>query len=114
MKRRTLFYGALAVSVLLSPSLIAAEDGAAQYQKNCIVCHGANGAGKTPAQKKMPVPDLREKEFVQMSDAALYDTIAKGTKHKTYPHTFPYTGMSEAQVQSVVAHIRKLQKPPAK
>ncbi len=84
------------------------------YQKSCASCHGADGSGKTQAQKKLTIPDLRDKQFVEMSDKEMFETIGRGTKHKTYPHSFLYTGMDEQQVSSLVAYIRKLQKNPRK
>lgn len=58
----------------------------------------------------MAVADLRQKTYVEMSDAEMFETIGRGTKHKEYPHTYLYTGLDEEQVHSLVAHIRTLQK----
>lgn len=58
----------------------------------------------------MPVPNLLDKKFVGMSDQELFDTIGKGKNHREYAHTFLYTGMDQQQVESLVAHIRKLQR----
>lgn len=95
---------------LISSFLFSAENGAALFSKNCAVCHGADGAGDTPARKKLAVIDLRDKEYVNMSDDAMFDTIGRGTKHKAYPHTYLLTGTSEQDIRSLVAHIRTLQK----
>jgi mono/diheme cytochrome c family protein len=85
-----------------------AHDAAANYKEKCAVCHGTDGAGKTEAQKKMHVPDLRSKQIRSMSDADLYETIAKGTKHKEYQHAYLYTGLTEAEIRDIVKYIRAM------
>ncbi len=103
-------YVVLFCLTLIAASSFAAEDSVALYNKTCAGCHAADGSGNTPARKKMSVVDLREKTYVAMSDADMFDTIGRGTKHKEYPHSYLLTGMSEQQVQSLVAYIRTLQK----
>lgn len=95
---------------LIASFSFAADDGAALFNKTCAGCHGSDGSGNTPARKKMAVADLRQKTYVEMSDAEMFETIGRGTKHKEYPHTYLYTGLDEEQVHSLVAHIRTLQK----
>jgi mono/diheme cytochrome c family protein len=96
-----------AASIL--PSQAWADDAVvATYNSRCGNCHAANGSGKTPAGVKMSIPDLRSKEVQGLSNAQLYETIAKGTKHKNYPHAFLYTGLNDNQITGLVAHIRKL------
>jgi mono/diheme cytochrome c family protein len=90
------------------PARAKAHDAAAVYNAKCAVCHGTDGAGKTEAHKKMPVPDLRSKQIRSMSDAELYETIAKGTKHKEYQHAFLYTGLTEADIHAIVKYIRTM------
>jgi cytochrome c553 len=114
MKRTILFFVAVVVVFLLSAFVLAADDAAALFETNCAKCHGTDGTGRTPAKKKMDVPDFHDKQIVGMSDQEMFDTIGRGTKHKTYPHTFLYTGLNEQQVHGLVAHIRKLQRTPAK
>jgi cytochrome c553 len=110
MVRKAIRIWALVCFALIASFSFAAEDGAALFNKNCAKCHGVDGSANTPARKKLAVADLREKIYVDMSDAEMFDTIARGTKHKEYPHTFLYTGMNEQQIHSLVAHIRTLQK----
>jgi hypothetical protein len=43
-----------------------------------------------------------------MSDRELYETIAKGTKHKEYQHAFLYTGLTEAEIYGIVKYIREM------
>jgi mono/diheme cytochrome c family protein len=101
----------LAIIVTLvvgSAATLGAADGASLYDKRCASCHAKDGSGKTPAGSKMHIPDLRSKEVRDKSDSELYNTVAKGTKHKNYPHAFLYTGMTKGQIQDVVGYIRTL------
>jgi mono/diheme cytochrome c family protein len=79
------------------------------YKDKCGSCHAADGSGKTAAGKKMETPDLRAKEFVEMTDAQMFESIGRGTKHRNYPHSFLYTGLNEKQVRDLVTYIRGLQ-----
>jgi mono/diheme cytochrome c family protein len=89
-------------------TLAKMHDAAANYKEKCSVCHGDNGGGKTAAQNKMHVPDLRSKQIRSMSDAELYETIAKGTQHKEYPHAFLYAGLTEIEIHAIVSYIRMM------
>ncbi len=91
-------------------SVRAADSGSALYGFRCAHCHADDGSGNTEARKKMAVPDLRDKKYVDMSDTELFESIGNGKNHKEYPHSFLYTGMDEDQVKQVIVHIRKLQK----
>ena len=98
----------LTLCVVPIPAGAKANDAAANYKEKCAACHGSDGAGKTDAKKKMNVPDLRSKQIRSMSDAELYETIAKGTNHKEYQHTFLYTGLTEADIHAIVKYIRTM------
>ncbi len=104
--------GAVVCFALVASFSFAADDGAALFNKICAACHGVDGTANTPARKRMAVANLCDNTHVEMTDADMFDTIARGTRHKEYPHTFLYTGMSEQQIHSLVAHIRTLQKKP--
>ncbi len=97
------------MTVLLSVQSVA-QDAAGLYKDKCGSCHAADGSGKTTAGRKMEVPDLRAKQFVDMSDKEMFETIGRGTKHRNYPHSFLYTGMKEQQINALIAYIRQLQK----
>lgn len=100
----------LAALALMLPPPSVAQDTPALYKDKCGHCHAADGSGKTAAGKKMEVPDLRAKAFVEMSDREMFESIGRGTRHKTYPHSYLYTGLKEQQVNNLIAYIRQLQK----
>ena len=113
MKAPAQAFGALAIVSLFWIAVFGADvntSGAALYEKNCASCHATDGTGNANAKKKMSVPNLLNKQFVEMSDKDMFETIARGKDHREYPHTYLYMGMNEQQIQDIVAHIRKLQK----
>lgn len=103
----TWFITCAAVIAFVLP--VAAQDSAATYRNKCLSCHAADGSGKTASGKKMETPDLRAKQFVEMTDKDMFESIGRGTKHRNYPHSFLYTGLNESQVRGLVTYIRELQ-----
>jgi len=47
------------------------------YADKCVVCHGADGAGKTVKGRKLKVKDVRE-TVVKMTAAQMLDVVMKG------------------------------------
>ena len=76
------------------------------YSEKCAGCHAADGSGHTSAATKMAVPDLRSKRVKQMSDDDLYAATAQGKGHKSYPHAFLHTGLTEQQIRRLISYIR--------
>jgi cytochrome c6 len=86
-----------------------AQDAAAGktvFASKCVVCHGADGAGKTSIGKSLNIKDLHSAEVQKMSDADLKSAITNG-KNKMPP----FKGkISEVQLNDVVAYVRQLGK----
>jgi mono/diheme cytochrome c family protein len=97
--------------VCLSAVVLQAQSSAESlFNSKCAKCHGTDGKGKGATASKMHPPDLGSKDVQQLSDDAMYETIAKGTQHKEYPHAYEYQGMNQQQIRGLVAHIRTLKK----
>jgi mono/diheme cytochrome c family protein len=79
------------------------------YSKECAACHGVDGRGKTAFGKKAEIPDFHSAKVKQMTDTALFDSIARGTTHRAYPHAYEFRGVKPAEIQEVVKYIRTLQ-----
>jgi cytochrome c6 len=104
-KVRLLLVTAIAVSISLW-SVPAAADAAANYKAKCVMCHGADGKGDTPAGKKMGVRDFSSPEVQNASDA---DLIAITTKGKNKMPA--YSGkLSDADIKDLITYIRQLAK----
>lgn len=84
----------------------APNDGATLFKSKCAMCHGPDGAGKTPMGQKLNVRDLRSAEVQKQSDADLSNLVAQG---KGKMPAFGKT-LSDGQIKLLVAHIRELGK----
>ena len=84
----------------------ASNDGATLYKAKCAMCHGPDGAGKTPAGQKLNVRDLQSPEVQKQSDSDLAQVIKQG---KGKMPAFGKT-LSDDQIKSLVAQIRELVK----
>ena len=83
----------------------AQSGGADTYKAKCAGCHGADGQA-TAIGKKLLAPSFKDPAVVKASDEQMIAIIKSG-KNKMPA----YTGkLSDAQIKSVVAHIRTLQK----
>ena len=62
----------------MSPDLIA--QGKRQYEKTCIICHGATGGGEGQVAEKMSVkpPSLLTPKAINLSDGRLFHIIHEG------------------------------------
>ncbi len=99
------------VLLLLLAITVAAQNGAdSLYMAKCANCHGADGAAKTSSGAKMNIPNFRSSEVQSMTDQQLYDSIARGTNHKNYPHAFGLRGMSPSEIESLVKKVRSFAK----
>ena len=100
------------ISVVLSFTFVSAQaqtapsDGATLYKAKCAMCHGPDGAGKTPAGQKLNVRDLQSPEVQKQSDSDLAQVIKQG---KGKMPAFGKT-LSDDQIKSLVAQIRELVK----
>ncbi len=83
-----------------------AQSGADTYKSKCLMCHGADGLGATPAGKAMKAASFKDPAIVKTPDAALITTVKSG-KNKMPA----YAGkLTDDQIKAVVAYIRTLQK----
>jgi mono/diheme cytochrome c family protein len=76
------------------------------YNRACIACHGADGAGAMPG-----VPDFTDREGpLAKADAALAKAILKGVEGSTAPTPMPPKGgdpnLTETDVRHVLGYIR--------
>ena len=83
-----------------------AQSGADTYKSKCLMCHGADGLGATPAGKAMKAASFKDPAVVKTPDAARIAIIKSG-KNKMPA----YAGkLTDAQITAVVAYIRTLEK----
>ena len=84
----------------------AQSGGADIYKAKCLMCHGADGIGQTPAGKNLKAASFKDPAIVKLSDADMTAAVTKG-KNKMPA----YAGkLTDAQIKAAVAYIRTLQK----
>jgi cytochrome c6 len=95
----------LTLMVGLSFAAQAQSGPEAAYKAKCAMCHGADGAGNTPAGKSMGAKDFRAPGVVSETDAQLQGVIENGRNKMP-----AYQGkLSAADVGGLVSYIRQLQ-----
>ena len=92
-------------SAIISPAF-AQSGGADVYKAKCVMCHGADGAGTTPAGKALKAASFKDAAIVGASDADLIAAVTKG-KGKMPANQGK---LSDAQIKAVIAYVRTLQK----
>ena len=96
----------LAVALMFSTSVFAADSGADLFKTKCAACHGADGKGETPMGKRLGIKDLGSADVQKQSDADLTAAISKGKGKMP-----AYDGkLSGDQIQDLVKYVRSLKK----
>jgi mono/diheme cytochrome c family protein len=97
---------ALAAVLVLSALALAEAPGEAVFKKNCVMCHGADGTGKTKMGLKLGAADLTTNDIQSLSDEALAQSIRNG-KGKMPP--FEKT-LTADEITQVIQYVRTLRK----
>ncbi len=106
---RFLFITALVCGLLISgATLSAAGDagaGKAIFAKKCQTCHGAAGEGNQGMAKalKVEIKHLGSAEVQKKTDADIKNDVVKGVGKMK-----PVTGVSDGDVDNVIAFVRTL------
>lgn len=107
MQKQLTYLGVAGLFFLVgNTSCLAQNPGADLYQSKCQMCHAADGTGSTPAGKAMKARPFNSPDVMKESDTDLIAVIKKG-KNKMPAFDGKLT---DAQITSLVAHIRTLQK----
>ena len=77
------FVGSVVILTFLVVSSLVAQEaakspGANVFRTKCVLCHGADGSGKTPLGKQLQAADLRSKDVQKLGDAELHRIIHDG------------------------------------
>ena len=102
MNKQIQRFAVLSVMVLATGTMSFAQAaGEATFKSKCAMCHGATGAGDTPAGKSMKVAPL-----AKMSEADMVAIITSGKgKMPSYKGK-----LTDAQITDLVSYIRTLKK----
>ena len=96
-----------ALAVLFASTLsFANSPGETVFKKNCVMCHGPDGTGKTKMGQKLGAADLSSSDIQSLSDEALAQTVRNG---KGKMPSFDKT-LSPDEINQVIQHVRTLRK----
>lgn len=90
----------------LSCAAAFGQDAAATYKTKCQMCHGADGAGSTPAGQKLGTRSFKAPEVAKETDAEMANIIENG-KNK-----MPKYGdkLKKDEIEALVKYVHQLQK----
>lgn len=101
-----LFLFAVIMTLVFCAVGAKAEDAAGLYKTKCVMCHGADGKGQTPAGKNMGVRSFSSPEVLKETDAEITKITTKGKgKMPAYENK-----LTAAQITELVAYCRELGK----
>ncbi|MEO6950901.1 MAG: cytochrome c [Polyangia bacterium] len=103
--------GHVAIASLFFTVSVASADPATAtlFQGRCAACHGKDGAGQTPAGKKLKVSDWTKTDKAKsMTDAQMEVVIEKGVKADGKVRMPGFATLTPEQRKALVAHVRTL------
>jgi mono/diheme cytochrome c family protein len=104
--RKTFVITAFTIVFVLGAHSAKAQAAADIYKSKCMMCHGADGSGNTPAGKAMGAIPFSSPALIKASDADLIAATLNGKGKMP-----AYTGkLTPAQVKDLIGYIRTLQK----
>ena len=100
--------GRSAGAAIENNSAQGAREAAALFKSKCATCHGKDGRAKTFKAKFNSARNLTDASWQErVTDERIFNSIANGRGSK-----MPAYGekLSDAQIESLVAHVRSLKK----
>lgn len=102
----------LALLLVTSVTVRAAEDVEALWKKNCTSCHGADGKGKTKAGRQAKVKDFTDAEYQktftdEFATKRLKEGIIEDGKERMKPFGDKLT---DAEIKELLAFVRAFAK----
>jgi cytochrome c553 len=100
-----------AVVAALSFLSARAADTPENWQKHCAKCHGNDGRGDTKMGKKAGVRDMTEAAFQsKLTDENAFKAVREGLREKGQEKMKPNKDLTDDEIKSLVAHVRKFAK----
>ena len=110
-----LLVGGFVSQALQAQPKVDLAKGEALYKARCVTCHGTAGAGDGPAGKVLkdkPKDWTKGEGLKDVSDQQLVDAVKKGGKAVgKSPAMIAFPGLSDAEIQNVIAYVKTLVKP---
>jgi cytochrome c6 len=98
--------------VIAMPAALLAADAKANWDANCVQCHGASGKGDTKMGKMLNAADLTDsKKQASFTDAQAAAAIKDGIKQNGKTAMKAFGGkLSDDEIKALVAYVRTLKK----
>jgi cytochrome c553 len=89
-----------------------AEEARANYEKDCLKCHGADGKGETKMGRKLGAKDYTTAKVQDaLTDEAAFKAIKEGFKDKEEKIVMKPSGeLSDGNIKALVAYLRAFKK----
>ncbi|MGA2173726.1 MAG: cytochrome c [Verrucomicrobiota bacterium] len=108
--KRTKFYLTI-LALAASSAALTADDAAANWDKTCQKCHGADGKGDTKIGKKMEVKDFTDATYqASFTDEQATKAIKEGIKDGDKTKMKAAEGLSDDDIKALVAKVRAFKK----
>jgi mono/diheme cytochrome c family protein len=104
---------ALAITLFLATSMsLSAADAKANWEANCVQCHGKDGKADTKMGKQLNAKDLTDaKVQAAFSDAKAAASIKNGVKENGKTTMKAFAGkLTDDEIKALVAYVRTLKK----
>ena len=98
------------ISALIAQQGAKSSPGANIFKNKCILCHGIDGAGKTPLGKQLQAANLGSKDVQKLSDAELHKIVHDGQANMP---AFA-DQLSDAEIDQVIKYVRHFGKTATK
>ena len=106
MKTITVKWIAIPVAAVTLAVGLAQSPAEKVYLDKCANCHSKDGSGQTAKGKKLELKDLRSAEVQKMTDAKMFELIAKGKGDMDgYQKE-----LGDEQIRAIIAYLRTLKK----
>ena len=106
----TLLILVLASCVAMAEDKGKSSSGAGTFKSKCILCHGADGAGKTPLGKQLQAANLGSKDVQKRPDAELQKIVHDGQANMP-----PFADqLSDEEISQVIRYVRQFGKATKK
>lgn len=86
----------VALALMMSTSVYAAEDGAALYKSKCSSCHGPNGDGKVAPK------------VIGHSAENVAKDLSSGVAPGKAPHKAKFPGLNDDQIKAISDYVAGL------
>ena len=103
----------IAISLLIAaPISVRAADAKANWEANCVQCHGKNGGADTKMGKTLNAKDLTDpKVQAGFTDAKATQSITEGVKENGKTTMKAFGGkLTPDEIKALVAYVRTLKK----